>query len=100
MTKSQRVGSVPRQTMVEQQLQLVDDDDTDCAPVTPSTIGLTPIKSLFDFSCSHWVDMYSKSSICSFNEELQLYEMLDLDAGGKDNAGVDVDDNTGDILMG
>jgi len=59
--------------MVEQQLQLVDDDDTDCTPVTPSTIGLTPIKSLFNFSCSHLVDMYAKSSIHSFDEELKLY---------------------------
>jgi len=87
-------------SMVEQQLQLADDNDTDCAPVRPSTIGLTPIKSLFDFSCSHWVDMYSKSSICSFNEELELYKMLDLDAEGEDNVDVDVDDDTGDILMG
>jgi len=87
-------------SMVEQQSQLVDDDDTDCTPVRPSTIGLTPIKSLFDFSRSHWVDMYSKSSIRSFNEELQLYEMLDLDAEGEDNVDVDVDDNTEDILMG
>jgi len=86
--------------MVEQQLQLADDDDTDCAPVRPSMIGLTPIKSPFDFSHSHWVDMYSKYSIHSFNEELELYEMLDLDAEGKDNVDVDVDDNTGDILMG
>jgi hypothetical protein len=87
-------------SMVEQQLQLVDDDDTDCTPVRPSTIGLTPIKSLFDFSRSHWVDMYSKSSIRSFDEELQLYEMLDLDAEGEDDVDVNVDDDTGDILMG
>lgn len=70
-------------SMVERQSQLVDDDDTDCTPVTPSTIGLTPIKSLFDFSHSHWIDMYSKSSIRSFDEELQLYEMLDLELRAK-----------------
>jgi hypothetical protein len=87
-------------SMVERQSQLVDDDDTDCTPVTPSAIGLTPIKFLFNFSHSHWVDMYSKSSIRSFDEELQLYEMLDLDAEGEDNVDVDVDDDTGDILMG
>jgi len=46
------------------------------------TIGLTPIQSLFDFSRTHWVEMYSRSSIRSFDEELELYEMLDLDADG------------------
>jgi hypothetical protein len=86
--------------MVERQTQLVDDDETDCAPVRLSTIGLTPIASLFDFSCSHWVEMYSKSSICSFNKELQLYKMLDLDADGEEDVDVNVDDDTGDILMG
>jgi hypothetical protein len=87
-------------SMMERQTQLVDDDETDCAPVRPSTIGLTPIVSLFDFSRSHWVEMYSKSSIRSFDEELQLYEMLDLDADGEEDVDVNVDDDTGDILMG
>ena len=40
-----------------------------------------------------------KSSIRSFDEELQLYEMLDLDAEGEEDVGVDVDDDTGDLLM-
>lgn len=87
-------------SMVEQQLQLVDDDDTDCTPVRLSSIGLTPIRSLFDFTRSHWVDMHLKTSIRSFDEELRLYEMLDLDAEGEDDVGIDVDDDTGDILMG
>jgi hypothetical protein len=87
-------------SMVERQTQLVDDDETDCAPVRPSTIGLTPIVSLFDFSRTHWVEMYAKSSIRSFDEELQLYEMLDLDADGEEDVDVNVDDDTGDILMG
>ena len=48
-------------------------------------IGLTPNQLLFDFGRSHWVKMY---------------EMLDLDAEGEEDVGVDVDDNTGDVLMG
>ncbi|KIL56341.1 hypothetical protein M378DRAFT_181993 [Amanita muscaria Koide BX008] len=97
--RSRLTNSESFRSMVEQQSQLVDDDDTDCTSVRLSTIGLTPIKSLFDFSRSHWIEMYSKSSIRSFDEELQLYEMLDLDAEGEDDADVDVDDDTGDILM-
>jgi hypothetical protein len=79
---------------------LVDEDETNCAPVRQSTIGLTPIQSLFDFSHTHWVEMYSRSSICSFDEELELYEMLDLDADGDEDVDVNVDEDTGDILMG
>jgi hypothetical protein len=86
--------------MVEQQTQLVNDDETDCAPVRQSTIDLTPIVSLFNFSRIHWVEMFLKFSICSFDEELQLYEMLDLDADGEEDVDVNVDDDTGDILMG
>jgi hypothetical protein len=79
---------------------LVDEDETNCVPVRQSTIGLTPIHSLFDFSHTHWVEMYSRSSICSFDEELELYEMLDLDADGDEDVDVNVDEDTGDILMG
>jgi hypothetical protein len=75
---------------------MVDDDNTDCKPVR-STIGLTPIQSLFDFSHSHWVEMFSRSAIQSFDEELELYEMLDLDAEGVEDIGVNVDDDIGDI---
>jgi hypothetical protein len=62
--------------------------------------GLTPIQSLFDFSRTNWVEMYSRSSIRSFDEELELYEMLDLDADGEEDVDVNVDEDTGDILMG
>jgi len=39
-----------------------------------------------------WLHWYSRSSIHSFDEELELYEMLDLDANGKY---VNVDEDTG-----
>ena len=56
--------------------------------------------SLFDFSHFHWVEMFAKSSIRNFDKELQLYEMLDLDADGEEGVDVNVDNDTGDILMG
>ena len=48
----------------------------------------------------HWVEMYSRSSIRSFDEELEQYEMLDLDADGDGDVDVNVDEDTGYILMG
>jgi len=44
--------------------------------------------------------MYSRSAICIFDDKLQLYEMLDLNAKGEEDVDVDVDNDTGDILMG
>jgi hypothetical protein len=78
---------------------MVDDDNSDCKPVR-STIGLTPLQSLFDFSCSHCVKIFARSAIWSFDEELELYEILDLDTEGEKDIDVDVDDNMGDILLG
>jgi len=75
--------------LLQNSSQMVDEDKTSSVPVRQSTIGLTPIQSLFDFSSTHW---YSRSSIHSFDEELELYKMLDLDANGKD---VNVDEDTG-----
>ena len=45
--------------------------------------------------------LYSKSALRSFDEELEAYELLDLDAPGEpDDELVDVDDITRDILIG
>jgi hypothetical protein len=86
--------------MAEWQSWLVDENEMDHVPVRQSAISTTCIQALFDFKCSHWVDMFVKSSIHSFDEELQLYEMLDLDVDREQDIDVDVDDDTGDILMG
>ena len=43
--------------------------------------------------------MHSRSAICSFDKELKLYKMLDLDVECKEDVDVDVDDDTGDLLM-
>jgi hypothetical protein len=42
--------------------------------------------------------MYSRLAIQSFDEELELYEMLDVES--ELDTGVDIDDDTGDILIG
>ena len=58
------------------------------------------VEELFDFGQSHWVELYAKSPRRSFDEELKLYELLDLDAQGEDDVDLDVDDSTGAILHG
>ena len=59
------------------------------------------ISELFDFSKTHWQTLYSKTALCSFDEELATYKLLDLDAQGEnDDKVVDADDITRDILIG
>jgi hypothetical protein len=80
----------------------VDEDDLDRKPVCePRTVGC-PVKitDLFDFKRVHWVDTYQRSALRSFDEELELYELLDCDSGGAQAANVDVDGLTEDLLLG
>ena len=81
---------------------MVDDDNLDDEPVRPSPVigRRVPIQELFDFSRSHWVEMYAKSAKRSFDEELELYELLNLDAQGEDDVDLEVDDSTGAMLHG
>ncbi|KAF5385054.1 hypothetical protein D9615_001008 [Tricholomella constricta] len=81
---------------------MVDLDDRDNHPVRdPDTIGhQIPISELFDFSRTHWVDTYSHVAERSFDEELALYELLDLDADGEEDADIGVDDSMEDVLIG
>jgi len=44
--------------------------------------------------------MYSKMPQCSFEEELKLYELLDLDGERGEDANIDIDDSTADVLLG
>ena len=88
--------------IVECHSDMVDDDNLDDEPVRPSPVigRWVSIQELFDFSRSHWVEMYAKSAKCSFDEELELYELLDLDAQGEDDVDLEVDDSTGAMLHG
>ena len=45
-------------------------------------------------------DLYAEYPLRSFNEELELYKLLDIDGEGEPDADIDVDDTTGDILLG
>jgi len=58
------------------------EDETDREPVaTASVIGRSvKLVELFNFTDSHWVCVYEMAARRSFDEELKLYELLDLDA--------------------
>ena len=88
--------------MATRHMQSAEEDETDREPVTAvNVIGrLVKLVELFNFTDSHWVQSYEKAVRHSFDEELELYEVLDMDAEGEEEANVDVDDSTGELLLG
>lgn len=88
---------------MDRHIDMLQDDDDDPFEPAASSAGWErcTISALFDFSRTHWKTLYSKTALRSFDEELKVYELLDLDAQGEDDDdAVDVDDVTGDILIG
>jgi hypothetical protein len=79
-----------------------EEDETDHEPVAVANIIGRSVKlvELFNFTDSHWVQVYEQAARRSFEEELELYELLDLDAEGEEETNVDVDDSTGELLIG
>lgn len=78
------------------------EDELDQEPVTASSIirQRIPIQQLFNFTTPYWADLYAEHPLRSFNKELELYKLLDMDGKGELDADIDVDDTTGDILLG
>jgi len=73
-----------------------EEDKTDCEPVAAASVIGRSVRlvELFNFTDSHWVQVYEQAAQQSFDEELELYELLDLDAKGKEEANVDIDNST------
>ena len=60
-----------------------------------------PLSTLFDLElCEgqdhHWSKLYNSHAWVMFNEELELYDLMELDADGENNIGLD--ESTQDIL--
>ena len=71
------------QGIVQKLIDAVDTDNDSDEPPEPSTNMLSiPIRDLFDFTQSYWVEAYDKLAMWGLQDELELYELLDLDADG------------------
>jgi hypothetical protein len=53
---------------------------------------------LFDFSKDHWVKFQEASAVGSLEEELELYQLLDLDVPGDPELDLDLNDSIENIL--
>ena len=67
--------------IVQGLIQSVEIDNSKPADPSPGTLSI-PIKDLFDFTQTYWVQAYDKLAMRGLQDELELYELLDLDAEG------------------
>jgi hypothetical protein len=57
------------------------------------------ISDIFQFDSPYWETLYCRFSQLSFEDELELYEMIDMDAPGDVVDDEGIDSSTGDILL-
>ncbi|PPQ82992.1 hypothetical protein CVT25_005295 [Psilocybe cyanescens] len=90
--------------IISEHTRLLDEDNQDNDPVVPPSAAWTPrkISEIFDFNNAAWCNRFSHFASLSFEDELALYELVDLDAAGDDDPDVDIglDATTEDILTG
>ena len=74
-----------------------DGDKSDCVLGSlNSAIPKTLLTDLFNFTSDEWASKYNRYTRIGYDEELELYDLLEIDAEGDAN---DLDDFTQDILM-
>jgi hypothetical protein len=86
-------------TMMSQMAALADqDEDADDLPSLPSQVLRVPIRDLFNFHSTDWVEMYRCTAKGSLAEEVELYELVDRDSTAVDGSAVGLDPSTEAIL--
>ena len=79
---------------------LIPDETADDEPSFDEVDSSISLENLFNFNTCHWVNLYDKYAKKHLTDELELCELLSQDAATDEGAEVDVDEMTGDILMG
>jgi hAT family C-terminal dimerisation region len=83
--------------IVESFARLAEGDEDEGDVRMPSHI-LSLICQLFNFKKNHWVSLHEWSASRSLNEELEFYELLNLDAPGDEDVNLDVDSTLDSVL--
>ena len=69
-------------SVVQELIEAVEIEDDEPLPELSSEALSICIKDLFDFTELYWVEAYDKLAMRGLQDELELYELLDLDAEG------------------
>ena len=85
-------------SIIDHHRQLVAGNNDGDNRVRSSTTAIpkTPLANLFDFASDEWAKKYNRYTRIGYDEELELYDLLEMDAEGEVD---DLDDFTQDILM-
>jgi len=67
--------------IVQELIKAAETDNNELPEPSPDALSI-PIRDLFDFMQSYWVEAYDKLAMRGLQDELELYELLDLDADG------------------
>ena len=87
--------------LIRQHILQGDEDNQDNGTLGASEWQNRKISELFDFGNPLWSSRYSNFASMSFEEELELYDLLELDALGEEDqehADIDLDGTMQDIL--
>lgn len=68
-------------------------------PLSSASLPLIELSDLFNFADENWHKILQLSALRSFDEELELLELLDLDAEGELEDGVDIDNATAELVF-
>lgn len=87
-------------TIIAQHTRLLDEDNEDNEPVIVSEDWTKiSITQLFNFTSNSWSSRYARFAALTFEEELELYDLLEMDGEGDEDPDAGFDDTTQDILL-
>jgi hypothetical protein len=86
-------------SIVERFAKLADADEDEDAHMFSCIPWQVSISELFDFNKGHWVSTHERSASRSLNEELELYELLDLDAPGEEDVDLEIDPTLDSVFV-
>ena len=72
-------------------------DEDDGEGRMPSDI-MIKIADLFDFTKKFWISSHERTASRSLDEELELYELLDMDAPGEEDINIEIDHTLDSVL--
>ena len=71
-------------------MKLADANEDEDAHIFLHIPWQVPISKLFDFYKGRWVSTHKQSASCSLSEELELIELLDLDAPREEDMDLEI----------
>ncbi|KAK0209432.1 hypothetical protein IW262DRAFT_1292483 [Armillaria fumosa] len=74
------------------------DDSEDQDPITAQDSISISIEELFNFDSRDWIATHQRSATQSLAEEMEFYELCDLDGDGDEGLDIDIDDTLASIV--